>query len=217
MSTAPASNPNDPASAPASGGKDTADSSAIQPAKAVLTPAANGLSSSIFAEYEPKLFDLYTRFRYNEVLSRRLMSEALRLEKLVRWSVLVTLGISLSSGVIPGMNQATLNWIWGSFTTAATLLTIYSLAEGSSEKQFQWFQLAMRFHESSNRVEFFSAQVKRGKVDEDELANTWHAFTLELDSLIGGAGPAFLGFEAKHQDELTEELAATLRREKRAA
>jgi hypothetical protein len=115
------------------------------------------------------------------------------------------------------MNQATLNWIWGSFTTAATLLTIYSLAEGSSEKQFQWFQLAMRFHESSNRVEFFSAQVKRGKVDEDELANTWHAFTLELDSLIGGAGPAFLGFEAKHQDELTEELAATLRREKRAA
>jgi len=171
---------------------------------------------NLFSEYEPRLFDMYTRFRYSELIWRRLTRKSMRLEKWVRRSVLITLAISLLTGVIPGMNQATLNWIWGSLTTAATLLTVYSLIEGSGEKQFRWFQLAMRFHSSANKVEFFSAQVKRGKVQEDELENAWNAFTQELDGLVDGAGLGFLEYEARHKEELSDELAVTLRGERKA-
>lgn len=172
--------------------------------------------SEIFAEYEPRLFDLYTRFRYNELICRRLTRSAARIEKWIRRSVLITLGISLFTGIIPGLNQATLNWIWASLTTAATLLTVYSLMKGSGEKQFRWFQLAMTFHASANEVEFFSAQVERGKIEEDELADQWRKFTQQLQGLLDGAGIEFLEYEAEYQQELTDELAATLRRENKA-
>jgi len=187
------------------------------PPPVVAPHAASERAAPIFHEYEPKLFELYTRFRYNELVCRRLTREAMRLENWVRWSVVIALAISLFVGIIPGMNQAKLNWIWGSLTTCATLLSVYALIDGSSEKRFRWFQLAMRFHASASKVEFFSAQVRRGKITEDELAGAWGGFTQELDSLIDGAGPAFLEHEAKRQDELTEELAATLRRENRAS
>jgi len=146
-----------------------------------------------------------------------LTRKAMRLEKWVRRSVLITLAVSLFSGVIPGMTQATLNWIWGSLTTAATLLTIYSLFEGSGEKQFRWFQLAMRFRSSADQVEFFSGQVRRGKITEDELEDTWHKFRQELATLIDGAGPLFLEFEEDHKEGVTEAVEADLRREHRAS
>ncbi len=192
------------------------ESGATDPNIKAALPGSEGLAAHLFVEYEPRLFDLYTRFRYNELVCRRLTREAIRLEKWVRWSVFITLAVSLMSGVLPGMNQAKLNWIWGSLTTAATLLTLYSLAEGSGEKQFRWFQIAMRFHSTANKVEFFSAQVKRGKIREDELEESWNGFTRELELLIDSAGPGFLEYEASHQDELTDELAATLRREHKA-
>lgn len=176
-----------------------------------------GPSSPIFSRYEKNLFELYTRFRYHELVCRRLMRKAANLERWVRRSVFITLAVSLLSGVIPGMNQATLNWIWGSLTTAATLMTLYSLSEGSGEKQYSWSQLAMRFHSSSSQVEFFSDQVRRGKFTEDELAETWHAFRIELDNLVAGAGMVFLEYEEKHQNELTDEIATILRREKKAS
>jgi hypothetical protein len=186
-------------------------------AGALAARTTGGSAAPLFVEYESTLFELYKRFRYNELLCGRLMRKSLRVEKWVRVSVLITLAISLSTGVIPGMNQATLNWIWASFTTAATLLTIYSLMVGSGSMQFRWFQLAMRFHASSSSVEFFTLQVKRGKFSEDDLTETWRDFRRELDFLIDGAGPGFLEFASKHQDELTEELEATLRRESKAA
>jgi hypothetical protein len=189
----------------------------VLPESVVADQMANGQAAPIFREYEPNLFDLYTRFRYNELVCRRLTRKAIKLEKWVRWSVVISLAISLFTGVIPGMNQGTLNWIWASLTTFATLLTVYALIEGSGGKQFRWFQLAMRFHSSANAVEFFSVQVRRGKVNEDELAEAWGRFTRELDSLIDGAGLDFLEYEAKHKAELTEDLAATLRHENRAS
>jgi hypothetical protein len=176
-----------------------------------------GPSSPIFARYEERLFELYTRFRYNELVCRSLMRKAASLERWVRGSVLATLAISLLSGIVPGMNRATLNWIWGSFTTAATLLTIYSLSEGSGEKQYTGTQLAMRFHSFASQVEFFSHQVRLGKITEVELAETWRAFTSELDDLVARGGIAFLEYEEEHRSELTEELAVILRREKRAS
>jgi hypothetical protein len=175
-----------------------------------------GPAISIFAEYEPRLFELYQRFRYNELICGRLTRRAMKLERLVRWSVLISLAISLLSGIFPVMNEVVLSRIWGTFTAAATLLTVYSLFEGSGEKQHRWFQVAMRFHASASEVEFFSAQVKRGKVTEEELAAAWKEFTRELDQLIQGAGSSFLEYEAEHREELSEDLATTLRRENKS-
>lgn len=180
-------------------------------------PGDNGNGANpLFAEYEPRLFDLYTLFRYNELICRQLTRRALQLERWVKSSVLFTLAISLFSPIVPGMNHTTLNWIWGSFTTAAMLLTVYSLFQGSSEGQFRWFQLATRFHASADQVELLSLQVKRGKLSEDEIVDAWEKFTVALSSLMDGAGPAFLDFEAKQRGQLTDELAATLRREGKA-
>jgi hypothetical protein len=190
---------------------------ALAPSKSAAFAANEAAPASLFARYERDLFALYTRFRYNELVCRRLTLKATNLERWVRRSVVGTLAISLFSGVIPGMNQATLNWIWGSLTTVATLLTIYSLFEASGEKQFRWFQLAMRFRSSADQVEFFSDQVRRGKFVEDELAETWRTFRQELSSLVDGAGLGFMEFEEEHREELSQEIEAILRREQRAS
>jgi hypothetical protein len=75
----------------------------------------------------------------------------------------------------------------------------------------------MTFHASASEVEFFSAQVKRGKIEEDELAQQWKRFTQQLQGLLDGAGIEFLDFEGQYREELTDELAGILRRENRAA
>jgi hypothetical protein len=209
--------PGDPAQTAANKQVESSTASGVVNSSALAARTTGGTAAPLFVEYEATLFELYKRFRYNELLCGRLVRKSLRVEKWVHVSILITLAISLSTGVIPGMNQATLNWVWASFTTAATLLTIYSLMVDSSSMQFRWFQLAMRFHASSSSVEFFTLQVKRGKFNEEELTETWRDFRRELDYLIDSAGPGFLEFASKHQNELTEELETTLRRESKAA
>jgi hypothetical protein len=180
-----------------------------------MTQNAAGDIVAQYSDYEPNLVELYTRFRYNELTCHKLMGRATTLEKAVRWSVLVLLGISLFTGLYPGLNSPALNRIWGTVTAAATLLTVYSLFEGSGEKQFHWFRLAARFRSSANEVEFFSFYVKRGKILEGELEERWKAFRNDLDRLIEHAGLGLTEYESKHRQLLTIEIRETLKQEKR--
>jgi hypothetical protein len=78
-------------------------------------------------KYKTKLFDLYTRFRYNELICDKLMLRASRIEGLVRWSVLITVLISLVTGALDKLNPAVLAPLWAVFGAIATFLAIYSL------------------------------------------------------------------------------------------
>jgi hypothetical protein len=168
-----------------------------------------------FPEYESHLVELYTRFRYNETICHELMARASGLEKKVRWSVLILLAISLFTGVFPALNQPAFNKLWGAVTATATLLTIYSLITGSSEKQFRWFSLAARFRSVANEVEFFSFYVKRGKILETELTERWKAFRIDLDRLLENGGLELVEYEAKNKARLTIKIRETLGNERR--
>jgi hypothetical protein len=162
------------------------------------SPVAN------FADYKRNLADLYTRLLYNKVVCLRLMSQAARLEKAVRSSVLVLLGISLLTGAFPVLNGRRFSGIWAFVTITATLLTLYSLIVGSGEKQFRWFRLAAHFQTCASEVEFFAFYVKQGKVLEPEFAERWRAFSTTLNQLVESAGPEFIDYAEKNKHTLTE-------------
>jgi hypothetical protein len=180
-----------------------------------MTQNAVGETIAQYSDYEPNLVELYTRFRYNELTCHKLMGRAARLEKAVRWSLLALLAISLLTGIYPGLNSPALNRIWGTVTAAATLLAVYSLFEGSGERQFHWFRLAARFRSSANEVEFFSFYVKRGRILEVDLDERWKAFRADLDHLLEHAGLGLTEYESKHRRVLTIEIRETLKQEKR--
>jgi hypothetical protein len=194
---------------------DQAEKKVEPPAAVTETPAAPPAAGSVFVQNEAQLFKLYTRFRYNELVCLRLSRQAATLEKWVLRSVVGVLALSLFTPIIPGMSQASLTWVWESLTTAATLLGVYSLIVGSGDKKLEWFRLAMRFRAWASKLESFSTQVRRGKVDQSEFDETWDSYIEELNRQIEEGGLALDEYEAKFRDPLSVELAATLRHENR--
>ena len=206
-----------PASTPAPHPSQTAlvpaSASAPAPAQASVSPPASAPAISVFAEQEANLFDLYTRFRFNELVCLHLSRKASNLEKWVRRSVVGVLAISLFTPVIPGMDEASLKWVWEGITVLATLLGIYSMIVGSGAKQFEWFRRATQFRTWASKLESFSTQVKRGKVSEAEFDETWDSYIHELNRLLEEGGIEFDEFVNQNRDPLTTELQSALKAE----
>jgi hypothetical protein len=187
---------------------------AVQPAPQTALPTAPASAASrLFTEHEAELFELYTRFRFNELVGLHLSREAAKLEKWVRRSVVGVLAISLFTPVIPGMDQASLKWVWEFLTGLATMLGIYSMIVSSGAKQFEWFRRATRFRTWASKVESFSAQVKRGKVTEDEFDEAWNSYIHELNRLVEEGGIEFDEYVNRCRTPLTDELKSALRAE----
>jgi hypothetical protein len=168
---------------------------------------------SVFAEQEANLFELYTRFRFNELVCLRLSRKASNLEKWVRRSVVGVLAISLFTPVIPGMDEASLKWVWEGITVLATLLGICSMIVSSGAKQFEWFRRATQFRTWASKLESFSTQVKRGKVAEGEFDETWDSYIQELNRLVEESGIEFDEYVSQCRDAVTTELQSVLRSE----
>ena len=184
------------------------------------TPAAAPRPSDPLASIDKcrlQLFDLYRKFRYNDLAFGELSRQALRLEAKVRWSVLITLAISLLTDVVPGMNAAALRWIWGALGALATVLTIYAMSVQSGEKQFKWFELAKRARAWASKVESFTTQVENGRIEEMELGEAIKSYNEELNAEFGDGGPSYNDFEARNRLRMTDELNATLKAEGKAS
>jgi hypothetical protein len=156
-------------------------------------------------QYKDKLFELYTRFRYNELICDILMRRASRVEWLVRWSVLITVLIVLVTGALDKLNLTALTPVWALFGALATFLAVYGLVVGSGGKRFEWFGHAARFRTLADEVEFFSEYVKLRKITETELLDRWQAFSKRLGDLVHHCG-------VEHRD-YARDNAATLRTE----
>jgi hypothetical protein len=185
--------------------------------KAVLmTPngTVNNGAYANFADYEKKLFELYTRFRYNELICHKLREGATKLEKMVQWSVLILLAITLFTGVFPVLGRPGLEPVWKTADVLATLLALYAMIQGSEEKQFRWFRLGSRFYSRADEVEFFSFYVQKGRILETELKERWAAFSKDLKDLVEDSGTELTEYEGKHKASLTKEINDILTAEK---
>lgn len=163
-----------------------------------------------------QLFELYKKFRYNDLAFSELSRLAYKLEGKVRWSVLITLAISLLTDIIPGMNAEALRWIWGALGALATVLTIYAMSVQSGEQQFKWFELAKRARAWASKLESFTALMEEGKVEEKELNEAMSSYSAELNAQFSDAGPRYIDFESGNRLRLTDELMTTLRSEGKA-
>jgi hypothetical protein len=169
-------------------------------------------------EYEPELFELYKRFRYNELICDHLRHDAMRIEKWVRWSVVATVAISfLSGGEVTFLHRPGLAPLWALITALATILSIYSMIVGSGTKQFFWFSLSIKLRSGADEVEFFSRSVKLGKITEDELMVEWRRFREKLSSLLEQASLDLREFDAGHKSALQDEFEVILQSENKAA
>jgi hypothetical protein len=168
-----------------------------------------------FGEYKPKLFDLYTHFRYNELICHRLMSSARKVERVVKWSVVVLVAISLLTGSTSALNPRVLTPIWAVCNAIATLLAVISLILGSGEKQFSWLALSAKFSGGANEVEFFSEYVRLQRVTEDELLERWEGFGDTLEDLVNQGGLDLSEYANKNSTSLREELTRILKQENR--
>lgn len=177
--------------------------------------APDGVAAPI-EKHRLQLFDLYKKFRYNDLAFSQLSRQAYKLEGKVRWSVLITLAVSLLTDIIPGMNAEALRWIWGALGALATVLTIYAMSVQSGEQQFKWFELAKRARAWASKLESFTAQVEEGKVDEKDFSEAFDSYNKELNSQFSDAGPRYIDFEAGNRLRLTDELMTTLRSEGKA-
>jgi hypothetical protein len=166
-----------------------------------------------FGTYKTKLFELYTRGRYNEMIAAELMAKAALIEKLVRWSVFVTLAIALIPASVTYLNPPVLAPASAIITAVATFLSVVSLAANSSAKQFFWFDLSRKFRTLAEEVEFFSEWVQLGKVTEEELLSRWRSFTRRLEDLIEQAGKPLKEYADAHPRILRKKLATVLRQE----
>ena len=169
------------------------------------------------AEHKPKLFELYTRCRYNELICDELMRGASRVENAVKWSVLGAVAISLVTGSTSYLNPPALAPAWALFSALATFLATYSLVSGTGAKRFDWFGLAVRFRALADEVEFFSEYVKLGKITEDELLTQWQTFGRRLADLLDRGGVELRDYAAKHAEALRDKAATILKDERKAA
>jgi hypothetical protein len=176
-----------------------------------------GQSIASIDQYKTKLFDLYTRFRYNELICDKLMRRASRIEWLVRWSVLITVLISLVTGALEKLNPTILSPLWAVFGAIATFLAIYSLVVDSGGKRFEWFSHAARFHALAEEVEFFSEYVKLGKITENELLDRWRAFSGRLAEVLQQCGVGHRDYARDNEATLRNEIETVLRNEGKSA
>ena len=202
----------------------TAPPASVRPAAAPVvvspTPPAAPATARPVASIEKsrlQLFDLYKKFRYNDIAFSELSRQAYRLEAKVRWSVVITLAISLLTDIIPGMNAEALRWIWGALGALATVLTIYAMSVQSGEKQFKWFELAKRARAWASKVESFTTQVENGRIEEAELGEAIDSYNEELNAEFGDGGPGYNDFEVQNRLRMTDELRATLKAEGKAS
>ncbi len=168
-----------------------------------------------FDQHKIKLFELYTRFRYNELVCDKLMRRASRTEWLVRWSVLISVLISLVTGSLDKLNPAVLTPVWAVFGAVATFLAVYSLVVGNGGKRFECFGHAARLHSLAEEVEFFSEYVKLGKITENELLERWKAFSSRLGDILQQCGVEHRDFTRDNQAALKSELNIILKSEGR--
>lgn len=182
----------------------------------VITDSANGVAQ-LLEKHRLQAFDVYKKFRYNDMAFSRLSLEFFQLERDVRRWVLITLTVSLAVDIVPGMNAEALRWIWGALGLIATVLTIYAMMVQSSEKQFSWFERSKRARAWASKLESFTAQVESGKIDEQEFKESMDSYNAEYNTQLGDAGPAFIDFEARSRTQLTDELYARLRSEGKAS
>ncbi|WP_213775428.1 hypothetical protein [Bradyrhizobium sp. dw_78] len=173
---------------------------------------STGLIANI-EQYKTKLFELYTRFRYNELICDELMRRASQIEGLVRWSVLISVLISLVTGALDKLNPPALTPVWAVFGALATFLAIYSLVVGSGGKRFEWFGHAARFHALAEEVEFFSEYVKLGKITESELLDRWQAFSKRLGDLLHQCGVEHRDYARDNAATLKSKIEAVLKDE----
>jgi hypothetical protein len=89
-----------------------------------------------FRDYDDKLFDLYTRCRYNELICAELMSGAVRLEKWNQWMLFGSIVGSLLAGALGFLNAPSFAWAWASFGALATGLSLYSLIVDAGGRRF---------------------------------------------------------------------------------
>lgn len=164
-----------------------------------------------------QLFDLYKKLRYNDIAFSELSRQAYRLEAKVRWSVVITLAISLLTDIVPGMNAEALRWIWGALGALATVLTIYAMSVQSGETQFKWFELAKRARAWASKVESFTTQVENGRIEGAELGEAIDSYNEELNAEFGDGGPSYNDFEAHNRLRMTDELRVTLKAEGKAS
>jgi hypothetical protein len=170
-----------------------------------------------FNQYKAKLFELYTRFRYNELICDNLMRRASRTEWFLRWSILITVLISLLTGAFDKLNSiAVLTPIWALFGVIATFLAIYSLVVGSSGKRFEWFGHAARLRALAEEVEFFSEYVKLGKITENELLERWQAFSRRLGDLVQQCGVEHRDYARDNEATLKTEIERILKSEEKS-
>jgi hypothetical protein len=170
-----------------------------------------------FRDYDDKLFELYTRCRYNELICAELMSGAVRLEKWNQWMLFGSIVGSLLAGALGFLNAPSFAWAWASFGALATGLSLYSLIVDAGGRRFLWFGLAGKFLATAEEVEQFSLFVQRRKITEQELLSEWRTFSKKLADLVEQGGHALREYEAQHDDRLRDRLAAILKRERRAA
>jgi hypothetical protein len=164
-------------------------------------------------QYKTRLFELYTRFRYNELICDHLMRRASGIEWLVRWSILIAVLISLVTGSLEKLNPTVLTPVWAVFGAIATFLAVYSLVVGSGGKRFEWFGHAARLHTLAEEVEFFSEYVKLGKITENELLERWQAFSKRLGDLLQQCGVEHRDYARDNAATLKTEIEAILKNE----
>jgi hypothetical protein len=174
---------------------------------------SNGETIVKFDDYRAKLFDLYQRPRYQEIICLELATRANRIEVFVKLSILVLVGISLITGSAPFLNLPPLTSLWAIISALATLFSAYSLIVDSGAKRFFWFALATKFHAIADEGELFSEYVKLGKISEKELLSQWQSFSKKLADLIEQGGIELQGYASKNELVLREKLTEILKLE----
>ena len=163
-------------------------------------------------DYKTKLFDFYTKCRFNELACDDLLHKATRIERLVRWSVLILVEFIITS-VFHG---PLLDIVSSVVSGLATLLAIYSLIVGSGSRQFDWFELARRFNGHAREMEFFSEEIRKGRVTEPELDEKWRQLSDDLEHTVERGRIELREYANQNQTNLRSRLEKNLKVEKKS-
>ena len=164
-------------------------------------------------DYKTRLFDFYTKCRFNALACDDLLHKATRIERLVRWSVLVLVAVAFITSIFHGPVMDIASSV---ISGLATLLAIYSLIVGSGSRQFDWFELARRFEGHAREMEFFSEEIRRGRVTEPELAEKWRELSDNLEQTVERGRIELREYANQNQAELRGRLEEILRDEKKS-
>jgi hypothetical protein len=170
-------------------------------------------ASGPIADFETnrqKLFELYTKCRYNELCCHKLMQSSMALERAVRWSTALLIASSLLTGSVSYLSQPIFTPVWAIITTLATMVGIYSLIVGSGAREHHWFSMASAFREEASRIEFATEYLRLGKMTNEEFLETWWMLTQRFGQLLHSAGPELPGFSSRYRRKLDCELAGKL-------